>query len=314
MADCSIIIPVYNLAAITRQCLNHLFSRMPESMEVEIVVVDDGSSDGTQACLAEFAGRIRTVTHVRNQGYSSACNDGAAAASGEYLVFLNNDTIPLDGWLDALIRHAARDERVGIVGSKLLYPDGTIQHSGIAFDRDRQPRHIYVGFPGDHPAVNKSRRMQMVTGASLLIKREVFDRAGGFDTSFVNGFEDVDLCLKVRELGFEVHYCHESVLYHLESVSDRPIDHDNVNRRTFLERWKDRVEVDDWRDYVDDGLITIVYPGTAYCPLNIKIDPILGTSQDEDAEIESFRLLYQRSRQVRSLLKENISLRLGKAI
>ena len=314
MASCSIIIPVYNLAAVTRQCLNHLFSRLPASIEAEVVVVDDGSRDGTRACLAEFEGRIRVVTHARNQGYSSACNDGAAVASGEHLVFLNNDTIPLDGWLDALVRQASRDEKVGIVGSKLLYPDGTIQHAGIAFDQDRQPRHIYVGFPGDHPAVNKSRRMQMVTGGCLLINRMVFDRAGGFDTSFVNGFEDVDLCLKARELGFEVHYCHESVLYHLESVSDRLIDHDSANRRTFLDRWKDRVEVDDWRYYTEDGLIKIVYPGTAYCPLNIRVEPILGTTEDQDAVVESYRLLHQRSRQVRSLLKENIALRLNAAI
>ena len=235
MARCSIIIPVYNLAAITRQCLNHLFARLPASVEAEIVVVDDGSGDGTQACLAEFEGRIRVVTHARNRGFSTSCNDGAAVASGEHLVFLNNDTIPLDGWLDALIRYASKDEKIGIVGSKLLYPDGTIQHAGIAFDQDRQPRHIYVGFPGDHPAVNKSRAMQMVTGGCFLISRKLFDRTGGFDTTFVNGFEDVDLCMKVRELGFEVHYCHESVLYHLESVSDRHVDRDSDNRRTFFE-------------------------------------------------------------------------------
>ena len=312
MARCSIIIPVYNLAAITRQCLNHLFSRLPASIEAEVVVVDDGSRDGTQACLAEFEGRIRVVTHARNRGFSTSCNDGAAVASGEHLVFLNNDTIPLDGWLDALIRYASTDEKIGIVGSKLLYPDGTIQHAGIAFDQDRQPRHIYVGFPGDHPAVNKSRAMQMVTGGCFLIPRKLFDRAGGFDTTFINGFEDVDLCMKVRELGFEVHYCHESVLYHLESVSDRHVDRDSDNRRTFLDRWKDRAEVDDWRYYIEDGLIKIVYPGTVYCPLSFRIDPILGTSQSEDAVVESYRLLHQRSRQVRSLLKENIDLRLNK--
>ncbi len=310
MDRCSIIIPVYNLAGVTRQCLDHLFRQLPGSIPVEVVVVDDGSSDNTQECLAEFEGRIRVVTHAQNQGYSSACNDGASVASGDHLVFLNNDTIPLDGWLDALVRYVSQDERIAAVGSRLLYPDGTIQHAGIAFDQDRQPRHIYVGFPGDHPAVNKSRRMQMVTGACLLIRRDVFLQTGGFDTTFVNGFEDVDLCLKVRELGFEVHYCHESVLYHLESVSERPIDYDSVNRRAFLERWKDRVDVDDWRYYVEDGLIRIVYPGTAYCPLSLRVAPILGTSEDQDAVIDSYRLLHDRSRQVRTLLKENISLRL----
>ncbi len=88
-------------------------------------------------------------------------------------------TIPLDGWLDALIRYASTGEKIGIVGSKLLYPDGTIQHAGIAFDQDRQPRHIYVGFPGDHPAVNKSRAMQMVTGSCFLIPSKAFRKGRG---------------------------------------------------------------------------------------------------------------------------------------
>lgn len=312
MPSCSIIIPVYNLAAVTRRCLDHLFALAPPSADREVIVVDDGSRDGTPALLAEYGDRIRVVAHDRNRGYSTACNDGAAVATGEHLVFLNNDTIPLAGWLDALAR-AAEDDRVGIVGSKLLYPDGTIQHAGIAFDQDRQPRHIYVGFPGDHPAVNKPRRMQMVTGGCMLIRRDLFARVGGFDATFLNGFEDVDLCLKARALGFEVAYCPESVLYHLETVSDRAVDRDPENRRAFFERWGDRIEVDDWRYYVEDGLIRITYPGTAYCPVSLRVDPILGTAEDQDAVLDSFRQLHRRSEQVRSLLKDNIALRLNLA-
>src|SRR5207249_1560523 len=117
MSLCSVIIPVYNLAAITRECLDRLLAEPPESC--------------------------------------------ALAA---------------------------------VVGRKLLYPDGTIQHAGMVSDQDGQPQHLYVGFPSDHPAVNKSRRFQMVTGGCFLITREAFDRAKGFDDEFVNGFEDVDLC------------------------------------------------------------------------------------------------------------------------
>ena len=312
MPRCSIIIPVYNLAAVTRRCLDHLFALAPASAECEVIVVDDGSRDATPALLAEYEGRVRVVAHDRNRGYSTACNDGAAVATGELLVFLNNDTIPLSGWLDALVR-TAQDHRVGIVGSKLLYPDGTIQHAGIAFDQDRQPRHIYVGFPGDHPAVNKARAMQMVTGGCLLIRRDLFARVGGFDATFLNGFEDVDLCLKARDLGFEVRYCPESALYHLETVSDRAIDRDPENRRAFFDRWGHRIEVDDWRYYVEDGLIRITYPGTAYCPLSLRVDPTLGTAEDQDAVVDSYRLLHRRSEQVRTLLKDNIALRLNMA-
>jgi len=311
MPSCSIIIPVYNLAALTRQCLDHLLHKSPLPDDVEVVVVDDGSRDETPKCLAEFEGRIRVVTHPRNLGYATACNDGAAVATGDQFVFLNNDTIPVEGWLAALTRYASAHPGVGAVGSKLLYPDGTIQHAGIAFDQDRQPRHIYVGFPGDHPAVNKPRRMQMVTGGCVLIPREVFQRAGGFDASYVNGFEDVDLCLTIGAMGLEVHYLPESVLFHLESVSERPVDHDSANRRLFLDRWKDRVVVDDWRYYLEDGLIRIIYPGTAYCPLTVSIAPILGLADEKARALETNRLLHRRSEQVRTLLKDNISLRLN---
>src|SRR6202040_3852687 len=85
--------------------------------------------------------------------------------------------------------------------------------------QDRYPRHVYTGFPADHPAVETARRFQIVTAACALMRREAFTLAGGFDTSFANGYEDVDLCLRLGELGYEVHYCPRSVVYHLESIT-----------------------------------------------------------------------------------------------
>jgi GT2 family glycosyltransferase len=314
MLRCSVIVPVFNLASVTRPCLERLLADPPLGCEQEILVVDDGSRDDTPRMLAEFGDSLRVVTHASNQGYAVACNDGAEAATGDLLVFLNNDTVPLPGWLDALMRHAERYPRAAAVGSKLLYPDGTIQHAGIAIDQERQPRHLYVGFPSDHPAVNRSRPMQMVTGGCVLVRRDVFLQAGGFDTAFTNGFEDVDFCLRLGALGHEVHYCAESELIHLESVTDRPSDHDPANRRLFRERWGDRLRVDDWQFYIDDDLVRIVYPGTAYCPLTFTISPLLGIVEDEGRVPESDRILALRARQVRDLLKENIALRIGKPV
>lgn len=308
MARCSIIIPVLNLASVTRQCLDRLLADPPLCGEQEIIVVDDGSRDDTPRLLNSYGDRIRVVTHATNTGYATACNDGAAIAAGDDLVFLNNDTIPSPGWLDALVRHAEADPRAGAIGSKLLYPDGTVQHAGIAIDQDYQPRHIYVGFPADHPAVSKSRRMQMVTGGCILITREAFTKADGFDTRFTNGFEDVDLCLRLGALGYEIHYCPTSELIHLESVSEREVDHDAANRALFLERWKSRLRIDDWQFYLEDGLIRITYPGTAYCPLQFTIAPLLGVVDDGARQPETDRLLDLRARQVRDLLKENIAL------
>src|SRR5439155_17352910 len=128
---CSIIIPVHNRASLTRQCLNALVAQrlpFPLAREVagngsgpvayEIVVVDDASTDLTGELLAGYGERIRVVTRATNDGFARACNDGAAAARGAYLVFLNNDTIPRAGWLEALVRYADGHPAAAAVGSK----------------------------------------------------------------------------------------------------------------------------------------------------------------------------------------------------
>ena len=305
MTSCTLVIPVYNRAPLTTQCLDALLNSSPETALTEIVVVDDGSADTTAQLLAARADRVRVVRHEQNVGFAGACNDGAAAATGEWLVFLNNDTLPESGWLDALLRYASSGERIGLVGSKLLYPNGTIQHAGVVFARDSRAHHIYAGFPADHPAVNKSREFQVVTGACAAIRRALFDEVGGFDVGFVNGYEDLDLCLRLRQLGYEVHYCHKSVLYHLESATrGQALDHQNYKR--FLERWADVIQQDDIEYYLEDGLIDIAY--WEHCPALLWVSPDLAVLDREHANAGE-ALLVKRSRQVYDALKENARLR-----
>jgi GT2 family glycosyltransferase len=305
VTSCSIVIPVHNRAALTRQCLDTLFGCPPATAETEIVLVDDCSTDSTADLLVAYGDRIRVVRHERNTGFGVASNDGAAATSGEWLVFLNNDTVPQPGWLDALLAYAAPRDRLGLVGAKLLFPNDTIQHAGVVFSKDRHPRHIYSGFPASHPAVEKSREFQVVTAACALIRRALFVESGCFDPAFVNGYEDVDLCLRLRRLGYEIHYCHESVLYHLESATR---DHllDPQNFRLFLERWAEYVEHDDIRYYMEDRLIDISY--WEQFPALVAISPQLAVL-DGGRRTETERLLATRSRQVFEALKENVRLR-----
>jgi GT2 family glycosyltransferase len=304
MTSCSVVIPVYNQASLTRQCLAALVASPPEVAELELVVVDDASSDSTSQVLADYEGRVRVVRNERNLGFAGACNRGAANASGEWLVFLNNDTIPQPGWLDALLRYASGRDGIGVVGAKLLFPNGRVQHAGVVFAKSQAPHHIYAGFPADHPAVNKSREYQVVTAACALIRRELFEDAGAFDTAFVNGYEDVDLCLRLRRLGHEIHYCHESVVSHLESAT-RDYLADPANFRLFLERWSGDVYQDDFRYYLEDGLIDISY--WEQFPALLSVSPLLAVLDERATATE--RLLAERSREVYDALKENTRLR-----
>ena len=304
-ADCTIVIPVHNKASLTRQCLNALLAQRSERVEREIVVVNDGSTDLTEQLLTAYAGRIRAASHPTARGFAHACNAGAALATGRYLVLLNNDTLPRPGWLRALVSYAEAHPAAAVVGAKLLYPNDTVQHAGVVFGLDRYPHHLYAGFPADHPATNVSRRFRAVTAACCLVRREVFESLGGFDTAFVNGWEDVDLCLRLGEAGHEVHYCHESVVYHLESASrGLRAPRERENRGLFEARWRDRVVPDDLGYYAADGLLTVDY--AARYPIRLGVSPLLAGIDVGDDERLADRLLQERARQVAILLRNNL--------
>ena len=234
---CSIVIPVWNKVELTRQCLIALASSTT-NVSFEVIVVDNGSTDGTEEFVNELKGDIQIICNQENLGFAKACNQGARAARGKYLVFLNNDTIPQPHWLKPLVSEVEEHPEVGIVGSKLLFADESIQHAGVVFMRSLlSPYHIYLGAPGTLPAVNQRREFQAVTAACMLIRREVFEAVHGFDEGFINGFEDVDLCLRVREQGHQVIYQPRSVLYHLESQTPGRNDHDEHNSRLLQGRW-----------------------------------------------------------------------------
>lgn len=305
MTTCSLVIPVHNRAALTKQCLDTLLASSAETAEVEILVVDDASTDSTPDMLAAYGDRIRVVRHEGNAGFGIACNDGAAAASGDWLVLLNNDTLAQPGWLDALLAYARPRERLGFAGSKLLFADNTIQHAGVVFSHRGHPLHVYSGFPDSHPAVNKSRQFQAVTAACALIRRDLFQEAGSFDPEFMNGYEDVDLCLRLRRLGYENHYCHESVLYHLESAT-RGEAIDERNLRLFLARWRSHLEPDDFRYYLEDGLIEMSY--WDHFPALLSVSPELAILHRGRLNATE-RLLAARARQVFEARKENARLR-----
>ncbi len=303
-ASCSVVVPVHNGAAHTKRCLDALLEQ-PLGVE-EIVVVDDGSSDLTRRLLASYGERVVCVRNPSPLGFGRACNAAVAHCTGEHLVFLNNDTLPRSGWLDALRAHAAQHPRAGAVGARLLYPDGRVQHAGVCIRHDGWPHHLYVGFPGDHPAVTHSRRMQVVTAACALVPRAVFEELEGFDPAYINGYEDVDLCLRMGERGHEVHYCADAVVVHLESVT-RGTANPAVNDLRYDHRWRHRVRPDETAFYLEDGLLSYEYE---HEDVVLHVDALLGiarVSPQEDSEL-ALQLL-ERAGQVDALQRELTRLR-----
>jgi GT2 family glycosyltransferase/Tfp pilus assembly protein PilF len=236
-AQASIIIPVFNNLALTRQCLDSIQANTPQGC-FEVILVDNGSSDGTREFLREeeAAGRVRVLFNAENQGFARACNQGAQKARHPQLVFLNNDTVVTSGWLTALLS-VAENAGVGVVGAKLLYGDGRIQHAGIEFING-VPDHPHRHASADAPEVNRFRELDMVTGACLLIRRELFLQLAGFDEAYRNGVEDIDLCLRARIAGWKVVYQPKSVVYHLEGQSAGRFDHVTQNLKLFFQRWQ----------------------------------------------------------------------------
>jgi GT2 family glycosyltransferase len=241
----SVIIPVFNKAEFTFQCLRSLV-REVDFRDTEVVVVDNASTDETRELLAHFRGLVRVIENAENRGFVDACNQGAAASRGRFLLFLNNDTVVLPGWLDGLVETAERDERAGAVGSLFLYPDGRIQEAGAVVWSNGEAFHYGWGRSSEDRRFTFAREVDYCSGASLLVRRELFERLGGFDRRYAPAYyEDTDLCMGVRSLGYKVVYQPHSRLYHFEGATAGTDAHTGfrrfqaINREKFYDKWRD---------------------------------------------------------------------------
>jgi glycosyltransferase involved in cell wall biosynthesis/GT2 family glycosyltransferase/tetratricopeptide (TPR) repeat protein/2-polyprenyl-3-methyl-5-hydroxy-6-metoxy-1,4-benzoquinol methylase len=232
-----VVIPVFNQAALTEGCLYAIADNTGTDPDYEVAVVDNGSSDWTRYLLHAFEGDVLVKENDENLGFARACNQGAEGAGAEYLLFLNNDTLPQKGWLEEMVRVADSAPDIGIVGAKLVYPEsGLVQHAGIEMI-EGIPEHVWRGVAADDPRVCQARDLDMVTGACLLIRRELFEALGGFDVSYLNGVEDVDLCLRVRQRGWRVVFCPHSIVGHFEGQSEGRFEKVRQNLQRFVEKW-----------------------------------------------------------------------------
>jgi len=245
----SIVIPVFNRADMTERCLRQL-ARTVDATTTELVVVDNGSSDGSAELVKRLWPSATVVRNDTNAGFARGCNQGVAASRADRIVLLNNDTEAAAGWLESLLGHL-EDPAVGIVAPKLLFPDGTVQHAGLHVVQDHKHRlalngsHRHYRARADLPAVDIACDLQLVSGAVMAMRRSTFDELGGFDEGYWNGCEDADLCFAATAAGYRVVYEPASVLLHHESASGpERWTRQNDNLVRLARKWAGRVEPD----------------------------------------------------------------------
>jgi len=240
----SVVIPACNHVAVTAGCLRSIADTWFESLKVQIIVVDDASFDETFELAAALPG-LECVRNGANVGFVRSCNRGAALARGKYICFLNNDTIVKDGWLDYLVSRAESEENIGIVGPKLLYPDGTLQEAGGIIWRDGTGWNYGRNDDPKDPRFNYVRDVDYCSGAVLLVRTSLFRMIGGFSEAFVPAYyEDVDICFAARSFGYRVVFEPRAEVVHLEGVSSGTNTSEgikrfqNVNLPKFREKWR----------------------------------------------------------------------------
>jgi GT2 family glycosyltransferase/glycosyltransferase involved in cell wall biosynthesis len=240
--EISIIIPVFNQFRFTQACLASLQER-DGSERFEVIVVDDWSTDVTSEAVPKMPG----VVYLRNEtncGFIASCNRGGEKARGKYLVFLNNDTLVTDGWLRALVETFTEEPRAGIVGSKLIYPDGRLQEAGGIIWQDASGWNYGRSDDPAKPEYNYLREVDYCSAAALMIPKSLFQSVGGFDARYAPAYyEDADLAFKVRQAGYQVLYQPLSEVIHYEGatggtdLSTSTKKHQEINRSTFAENW-----------------------------------------------------------------------------
>lgn len=215
------------------------------SQAVEFVVVDNGSADPYTP--ADFTtDPVAPVTIVRLDAHGSfarCCNLAAARSTSEFILLLNNDVL-LHAETVAGMMRAMIDRDVGICGAGLVFPDNTIQHAGVVFGPGETGPYHALRTKRIPPGLAARTEFQAVTGACLLVRRQVFSALNGLDESYPFGLEDIDFCLRARQRGIRVACFNAAFSLHFESLTEGRVSLDEPSRRLFMERWRGKYTID----------------------------------------------------------------------
>jgi len=233
-------VPLFNCLPFTQAMLKSLRESLPEDLDHEIILVDDGSTDGTREWLAGLGGSFRIVLNDGNLGYATANNRGAAVAQGGLLLLLNNDLLLPRGWIEPLLAaHRSLGARAGLVGNVQFEASShAVDHAGLFINHKGKPEHIRWRPCLISRLAAPVREVVAVTGACLLVEAGLWKRLGGFDEGYVNGCEDVDLALRARAAGRVNAVALRSAVLHHVSASPGRKRRDEENSRRLALRWR----------------------------------------------------------------------------
>lgn len=241
----SVVTPLFNCVAHTQAMVASLRESIPPGLSHEIILIDDGSTDGTRDWLAGLGEPFRVILNERNLGFGGATNRGAALARGDVLALLNNDLVLPRGWLQPMLR-ALRSlgRRAGVVGNVQIDASTMeVDHVGITVNLKGKPEHARHLPSRAGILLRPVRRVFAATGACLLVRRDTWIRLGGFDESYVNGCEDVDLSLRASALGLRNAVALGSrVLHHVSASPGRKL-RDEENTMRLVLRWRRELAV-----------------------------------------------------------------------
>ncbi len=244
----SIIVPSYNQVEFTYNCLHSVFEHAGYN-DYEIILADDRSTEDTTILRENFENIVFILNPV-NLGFLRNCNNAATKARGEYLVFLNNDTQVQENWLAELLYIFEHNKDAGLVGSKLVYPDGRLQEAGGIIWRDGSGQNY--GNTGNplNPRYNYVKEADYISGASVMISKKLWDEIGGFDELYLPAYcEDSDLCFKVRQKGYKVIYQPFSQVIHFEGVTHGTDTsagikaYQVINQEKFRKKWEEELKL-----------------------------------------------------------------------
>jgi O-antigen biosynthesis protein len=240
----SIIIPTKNKADCLKRCIDSIINKSVNT-NYEILIMDNDSDEmDTLNLFKNYSKKYKQIKVVRFKekfSFSKINNFGVSHANGDYIILLNNDTeIITDDWIKNLLFYAMQDD-IGIVGALLVFPDDTVQHAGCVLGFRGTSDHVMRGWPatncdGYFGSLCCAREVSAVTGACLMISKELYKQVDGLNIHYNSVYQDIDLCLKVRELGYRIIYTPTVKIKHYESVS-RGNNYDFIDRQLLIDCW-----------------------------------------------------------------------------